>query len=126
MTNPWNLTPREADSLDAMLSRGTMKAAARALGIEVPTLDTHLRHARDKMKPPHKLGHFIAWARWKWENQCLNATAKSACHSCTPGTRPAPCGDCSASGSPTTAALCACGGTSLTEGGSGSDGGSEL
>jgi hypothetical protein len=53
--------------MDSMLSRGTLKGAANALGIEVSTVQVHLNHARLKMKPPHKLGHFLAWDRWRRE-----------------------------------------------------------
>jgi hypothetical protein len=59
-----------------MLSRGTLKETARAMGIELPTVVCHLRHAREKMKPPHKLGHFLAWARWRWESQVVMHPAK--------------------------------------------------
>lgn len=78
MTNPWHLTPRECECMDAMNARGTIKAAARALGIEADTLITHLRHARQKMNPPHKLGHFLEWHLWRWKTQQL-AAGKSAC-----------------------------------------------
>ena len=37
VTNPWHLYPRECECMDAMNARGTIKAAARALGIEADT-----------------------------------------------------------------------------------------
>jgi len=67
--NPFGLTQREAESLDALLSTGTFKRAADRLGITVQTLAKHLRSARRKMKPPHRLGQFLMWHDWRKAGQ---------------------------------------------------------
>jgi DNA-binding NarL/FixJ family response regulator len=65
MSNPWGLTPREAQVMDLMLARGSVKGVAKSLGLSIHTVIMYMREARRKMAPPHKLGHFIAWDRWR-------------------------------------------------------------
>lgn len=74
--NPWGLAPREAQVMDLMLARGSHKGVAKALGISINTVVTYLREARRKMSPPHKLGHFLAWDRWRREQVAAQADAQ--------------------------------------------------
>lgn len=73
--NPWGVTPREAESMDALLGLGTFKRAADRLGITVQTLAKHLRSARRKMNPPHRLGQFLMWHDWRKAGQEVAAEA---------------------------------------------------
>lgn len=75
-TNPWGLTPREAQVMDLMLGRGSVKGVASSLNISTHTVITYLREARRKMAPPHKLGHFIMWHDWRRGEQMVQAMAE--------------------------------------------------
>lgn len=63
--NPWNLTDREAEVMDAMVEHGCIKLASRALGIENKTVDVHLWRAGKKMPHRFRLLRLLAWDRWR-------------------------------------------------------------
>jgi DNA-binding NarL/FixJ family response regulator len=64
--SPWNLTPRQADVMDAMVEHGCHKLAGRALGIDEDTVMQHIWMANKKMG--FHSGHlvkYIQWDRWR-------------------------------------------------------------
>jgi FixJ family two-component response regulator len=63
--NPWGLTPRQAEAMDAVIETGCHKLAARKLGVEVKTLEGHTQHAREKIGTPGRLTHMLLWDRWR-------------------------------------------------------------
>lgn len=64
-TNPWGLTPREADTFDAICEHGCQKLAARALGLSTSTVQRHIWHASTKMGNPLGVRKFVQWDRWR-------------------------------------------------------------
>lgn len=65
-SNPWGLTPRQVQVMDAMVEHGCRKHVAAALGLGEETVKDHLSRAAKKM-PGHRRGvqRFIAWDRWR-------------------------------------------------------------
>lgn len=64
-TNPWGLTPAEARTLDKIIEYGGHKAAARALGITIWTINTHTKSARDKMGCQGVFAYLVKWGVWR-------------------------------------------------------------
>jgi len=65
-TNPWGLTPRQSEVMDAMCEHGCQKLAARALGLQDSTVQQHVWMANQKMG--HHIGHlkkYLEWDRWR-------------------------------------------------------------
>jgi DNA-binding CsgD family transcriptional regulator len=61
----WNLTPREAEVMTAVVQLGSQKAACRQLGIELKTVHFHCHNARLKIGGAGGLGPYIKWDRWR-------------------------------------------------------------
>jgi DNA-binding NarL/FixJ family response regulator len=65
-SNPWGLTPREAETMTTVISTGGCKQAARKLGIAHSTVKDTTARAGMKMglrQPPTAKYH--AWDRWQ-------------------------------------------------------------
>lgn len=63
--NPWNLTPREADVMDALIARGSYKAVSDSLGISKKTVEAHIGAAKKKMGSRSAIHHALQWDRWR-------------------------------------------------------------
>lgn len=64
--NPWGLTNAEAEVMDAMVSQGRRKVAARHLGISEKTLEARSRRASIRMGyDGQDLRRYIEWDRWR-------------------------------------------------------------
>lgn len=66
--NPWDLTPRQADTMDAMCEHGCHKLAARALGLSASTLQANIFDANRKMGSLLGVRKYIVWDRWRQQN----------------------------------------------------------
>ena len=64
MSNPWGLTPREAEVMNALVRLGTRKAVGRELGIAEKTIDVHARNVRDKMGERFQRAALLKWHEW--------------------------------------------------------------
>lgn len=63
--NPWNLTPQEAATMDAICTHDSHKAAAKALGLSTKTVEAHAQRAGENMGfPGSRLRKYIEWDRW--------------------------------------------------------------
>lgn len=66
MSNPWNLSPREAEVLQTMASigSGSAKQAAREIGgLTDRTVEIHVHNAMKKMGAATRLGAVLMWDR---------------------------------------------------------------
>jgi hypothetical protein len=65
--NPWGLTPKEAEAMDAMCATGNHKAAARRLDCALTTLDERVKIAGRKMNatPGDRLRKYIVWSIYR-------------------------------------------------------------
>ena len=73
--NPWGLTDREGEVLDALLEHGTSKYAAKALGLSHRTVEAHLRNIIPKMPAGNKMKVVVLWDRWATAQRAANANA---------------------------------------------------
>jgi FixJ family two-component response regulator len=62
--NPWHLTEREAQSLDAIVLTGASKLAAQHMGLSPRTVELYLDRAKKKMKTGHMVTAAVAWDRF--------------------------------------------------------------
>jgi len=63
--NPWNLTPQESATMDAICTHDSHKAAARALGLSIKTVEAHAQEAGVRMgMGGSRLRKYIEWDRW--------------------------------------------------------------
>jgi hypothetical protein len=63
--NPWGVTEGEAQALEAVIEEGSVKGAARVLGLTVRAVEKRLTRARERMGLSYS-GHFrhlILWDR---------------------------------------------------------------
>lgn len=63
--NPWRLSTREADTMDAICVCGLRKVVAARLGIAGVTVQDHLKSARVKMRAPNTLVQAVMWDRFR-------------------------------------------------------------
>lgn len=64
--NPWGLTPRQAQTLDAIIEHGSGKGAARALELSLPTVQAYATQAAERMGVPgSRAKYLIMWDRWR-------------------------------------------------------------
>lgn len=65
MNNPWGLTPREAETITAIVDTGCHKRAARKLGVSQLTTEQHMRNVRRKMGAGEgdRLRVYLMWDR---------------------------------------------------------------
>ena len=62
--NPWSLTDRECDCLQAVGRCGDSKIAARELGISHRTVEKYLERARQRMNVARTLIAVLKWDRY--------------------------------------------------------------
>jgi FixJ family two-component response regulator len=63
--NPWNLTPQQSATMDAVCTHGCQKTAAKALGLSIKTVEQHTWHAAQSMGlAGNRLRKYIEWDRW--------------------------------------------------------------
>ncbi len=66
--NPWGLTAREAQVMDALVVVGSQKAAARELHLSLKTVESHCARVSERMglkfagSSARKL---VLWDRWR-------------------------------------------------------------
>lgn len=65
MTNPWNITPRQAEILQALAEHGERKLIARELGISPMTVKVHVAEAISRMGVGTTVQAAVKWDRWK-------------------------------------------------------------
>lgn len=84
MDNPWGLTPRESDIMDAICTHGCHKLAGRALNRSVKTVENHAGKASKKMPHRTPLARYLAWDRWmrKRDQATHERTAAAALAAC--------------------------------------------
>lgn len=63
--NPWGVTDRQAEVLDAMLRHGSLKAAANALDIGQGTAGQIVSRAKRAMNVGGEYQHLIQWDRYR-------------------------------------------------------------
>lgn len=68
MSDPWGLTPRQRDVLNALVSTGCNKRVARELGMELKTVEGHMCQIRRAMGVNRVLAA-LWWDRWKRAGQ---------------------------------------------------------
>jgi DNA-binding CsgD family transcriptional regulator len=60
----WNLTPSEADALDAVIEHGRVERAAKALNLSMSSLQTYCGRIRSKAGADNLLAVAVAWDRY--------------------------------------------------------------
>lgn len=66
--NPWNLTPQQEATMDAICETGCIKLAARTLGISPKTIEAHVWRATERMGLSGSPGHlrkYVLWTEWR-------------------------------------------------------------
>lgn len=64
MTNPWMLSPREAETMDVLISTGSNKVAARQMGISHRTVELYLCCVLRKMGVKSRVVAAVQWDRF--------------------------------------------------------------
>jgi DNA-binding CsgD family transcriptional regulator len=64
MTNPWNLTDREAEVLQRLTELHSNKAVARQLNLSIRTVEMHLVAIRKSMRAASRVEAVLLWDRW--------------------------------------------------------------
>lgn len=67
--NPDQLSPREVKALDAVVSTGCNKGAARLLGISPRAIEDYMRSARQKLGAANRILLVLEWDRAKRSTQ---------------------------------------------------------
>lgn len=65
--NPWGLTPREADAMDALIQAGNYKRGCDLIGVGQKTFEVHIGQAKAKMGSRNAVHHVLLWDRWRRE-----------------------------------------------------------
>lgn len=63
--NPWGLTPRQAETMDALCRTGCHKLVARELGIGLKTVETNMWRVHEKIPGANRVQRILAWDRWR-------------------------------------------------------------
>jgi hypothetical protein len=65
--NPWGLTPKQVQVMDAIIQHGCNKRAANALCMGLKTLEAHASQARARMGLPYERLHaLLRFDRWRF------------------------------------------------------------
>lgn len=64
-TDPWGLTPRHWEVLDALVEHSEAKVMARHLGLGIGTVKTHLHEIYKRMGVPGQVRAAVVWDRWR-------------------------------------------------------------
>ena len=62
--NPWGLTPRQCEALDALVETGANESAAEKLGLSPKTTSALMERAMDRMGVSKRLLAALAWDRF--------------------------------------------------------------
>jgi DNA-binding NarL/FixJ family response regulator len=66
VSNPWRLTDRQAQVLDALVRLGCNKMIARELGLKKPdTVSMTIFRACEKIGAANRVQAAVAWDRWQ-------------------------------------------------------------
>ena len=65
--NLQNLTFRECQALDELITHGCNKPAAKQMGVSIRTLELHLSRAYRKMDVSNRIQAVLTWDRFKRE-----------------------------------------------------------
>lgn len=76
--SPWNLTPHQAQALDAIVETGCHKLAARKLFLSEKTIEIHSARARKLIGAPNRVLALLAWDRWRRESNTGPRAAAAA------------------------------------------------
>lgn len=63
--NPWGLTTREGEALDAVIKAGSTHEAAVLLGISLGRLEALVSTAKIRMRCANRVHHLVKWDRWQ-------------------------------------------------------------
>jgi DNA-binding CsgD family transcriptional regulator len=63
--NPWRISPREGETLDAVLVHAEDALAAKALGVSIKTLRASITRSRAKMGNVKRLHALVMWRDWR-------------------------------------------------------------
>lgn len=69
MSNPWSLTPRQAEVMTQLAECGRSKTAAAALGMEARSVDKQVTNALKAMGTNSRVRAAVMWDRWAREQQ---------------------------------------------------------
>lgn len=76
--NPWGLTQRQAEVLDAVIKTGSQKGAARVLGVSAKTVEGFCDRAAESMEcRGDRLRRYILWDRYR-QSQAASAALPHA------------------------------------------------
>lgn len=70
--NPWNLTPRQVQVMDWLVVTGCNKRVARALGMELKTVEGHMTAIRKAMGS-NRVVAALRWDRFRRGAQDIGA-----------------------------------------------------
>jgi DNA-binding CsgD family transcriptional regulator len=76
--DPWKLTEREVEVIEAMCELGSRKLVAEELYIAKVTVDDHMRHLMAKMREQTALRACVEWMKWKLGEEHAEAQKASA------------------------------------------------
>lgn len=67
--NPWGLSPRLAEAMDAVVETGSCADAANLMGISPKTHERHMLEVSIRMGNGYKnrVQRIVAWDRWRRE-----------------------------------------------------------
>lgn len=65
--DPWGLTPRQRDVMDALIQSGCNKRVARELGMEIKTVEGHMWQIKRAMGGADRVLAALKWDRFRRE-----------------------------------------------------------
>lgn len=70
MINPWNLTDRQCEAMNALVRTGCNKRIANEVGIDNPdAIKNVIRRACEKVGVDNRVQLAVAWDRWNREQK---------------------------------------------------------
>lgn len=76
MNDPWRLTKREHDAIQALVDHGIQKLAARAVGISLYTFRSRLTNVYAKMDCREAVSAAVKYDRWRTRETLGDAPGK--------------------------------------------------
>jgi hypothetical protein len=71
--NPWDLSPRQIEVMEAMCKLGCAKLVAKDLNLSLKTIHAHLYDTSRRMRKRFSLTKYLAWDRWRLQQRVLSA-----------------------------------------------------
>jgi DNA-binding CsgD family transcriptional regulator len=65
VANPWRLSPRQIELMDAICDHGCQKLAARDMGIGVRSVEINMQRVNEKIPGANRVQKILAWDRWR-------------------------------------------------------------